>query len=815
MKSNRRRTSRNTLPHNAFAKFFSWMRTNRWALLLITLIVLLFYHPVLKGQAPFPGDLLVGRYAPYDTNSYFGIAPGGVPNKGQGFDVIRILYPWKEFAVKSLARGELPFWNPYSFSGNPLLANFQSGVFYPFNILFFFLPLFSAWTIYIIAQSFLVFLFTYLLLREFKLSQSAAFLGGLTSAFSSYRVVWLEYGNMGHTTLWLPLILLLIEKHLRKPQARTALGIILALTLSFVAGYVQSAMYVFFFSLVFFLFRIFSLYQKDRIKKILVSLPFFILPLIIASVQFLPTLEIFFQSARSPYPSGAIVKLLIPLSHLITTFVPDFFGNPATWNYWLTGTYIERVSYIGVIPLFFIFLAFFQKQSRLFWFFAIFAGIIYFLSFNNPVSASLYSLPIPFLNTTVPTRAMTLYCFAAAVCSAFGFDWWQKHKQNRILRPLIFFAGMYGFFWLLLFLFPNIIEGLPEHSNIAKRNLLLPSAIMISLVLLLIAATRASWKKIIVILLCVLSIFDLFYFFRKITPFSPQEFFYPKTDVMQEVRRIQGIDRSWGYGSGAIDTIFQTHEEVFSTEGYDPLFIKQYGELVATSSNGKIPQILIRTDVDIAPGYGSKDLRENPYRQRILNLLGVKYILHKIDVDTKNPDTQTFPKEKYSLVWQKAPWQIYRNHEAVPRIFLTSDYRVIKDKQQIINTLLNPKFAIAKTILLQESPGIKPSSKAHPLPKLESYKNNSITIKTYAKEETLLFLSDNYYSGWKAKVDNTETKIYRADYAFRAVKVPAGNHRVVFYFDSKVFKYAMILSCLGIFLTLLFVLFNKRLYGAR
>lgn len=52
-------------------------------------------------------------------------------------DAIRQIYPWKELAVSMIKEGQLPLWNPYAFSGTPLLANIQTAVFYPLNILFF------------------------------------------------------------------------------------------------------------------------------------------------------------------------------------------------------------------------------------------------------------------------------------------------------------------------------------------------------------------------------------------------------------------------------------------------------------------------------------------------------------------------------------------------------------------------------------------------------------------------------------------------------------------------------------------------------
>ena len=41
-------------------------------------------------------------------------------------------------------------------------------------------------------------------------------------------------------------------------------------------------------------------------------------------------------------------------------------------------------------------------------------------------------------------------------------------------------------------------------------------------------------------------------------------------------------------------------------------------------------------------------------------------------------------------------------------------------------------------------------------------------------------LSDAFYLGWEATVDGTPVKIYRADYAFRAVPLAAGTHLVHF-----------------------------------
>jgi flagellar biosynthesis protein FliP len=179
-----------------------------WPFILITIVVLVFFYPIFKGQIPFPGDLLVNTN-PYRAQSFLGFAPNGYPNKAQGQDVISEIYPWRYFSVNQLKQGNIPFWNPYNFSGNPQLADFQTAVFYPLNFLYFLLPFNFSWTLIIMFQPFLAALFMYLFLRKgVGLKDFPAVIGGIAFGFSSYMTVWLEYGNIGSTILWLPLVLL-------------------------------------------------------------------------------------------------------------------------------------------------------------------------------------------------------------------------------------------------------------------------------------------------------------------------------------------------------------------------------------------------------------------------------------------------------------------------------------------------------------------------------------------------------------------------------------------------------------------------------
>ncbi|MEX2007779.1 MAG: YfhO family protein, partial [Candidatus Levyibacteriota bacterium] len=501
-------------------------------LFLILTAVLIFFFPIFKGQIPFPGDLLVNFYEPYKAYPVLGYQPGAVPSKDQGADVVRHMFPWKSFTIESLKQGEIPFWNPHNFSGNPLMANFQSGVFYPINAIFFLLPFLNAWTIYIILSPILAAFFMFLFLREIKLSKLAGSFGGLVFAFSSYMVVWMEYGNINHTFLWLPLGIYFSEKIIKESNLKYNLYLVLALSVSILAGYVQGYFYA--VSVIFIYFAAKSFLHKTlTLKKIAVFSVTLIFPIALASLQILPTKELFEGSTRTSYSLPQIKELLNPWWYTVTVFAPNFFGNPATHNHWFYGTYIERVSYIGLIPFvlsIYGFLNFRKRKETLI--FGVIGLASFILSIDLLVTGYLFQIPIPVISTTVPTRMLCIFQFCAAVLAAIGLEQLKdKYNKRSLIYTIILLFSLLVLSWGFVFLGPNMLHMDPDKIAVTQRNLIIPTGLLVSF-----TAFCYLWFKkfkFAIILIFALTLFDLFYFFHKITPFSPKEFIYPETPVIE------------------------------------------------------------------------------------------------------------------------------------------------------------------------------------------------------------------------------------------------------------------------------------------
>lgn len=751
-------------------------------LFFLGVTALFFYKFFLLGKIPFPGELLVSEYGPWKSDSYLGYGPGTMPSKLQYFDTLRQIYPWKTFALDQLNDRSFPLWNPHNFSGQPLLANSQSAVFYPLNIFYFIFSQPIAWTILVVSQPFLTLIFTYFYAKEIKVSREGAILASTAFTYSLFNSVFLEYNTIGHVVLWLPLLLLAIEKILTIGNAKQLVwwsGIfVFAFTSAVLAGHLQIWGFAVGFAVLYALFR------GSKLRRLTALGLLTLLALGISAIQLLPTLELIQNSARTSQEYNFLIEnLLLQLRDLVLFLSPDFFGNPVTRNYLLADSYPGNAVYIGLIPLVFalgfvVWRAENLRKIRKSWhfsFFALGAGILLVLFTRWPLTEFFYSINIPFFSTGSPTNAIFLLSFCLSILAGFGLDNWMKRGQSNtlLIYIIIVLLGVLGGFAVW-----GRLGGLGE-AGFNFKSFLYSAAILAGLGVLLFLV-KFGGKKPAVWLVIFLTILDLFYFFNKFNPFVEQELVFPEIKIFSWLKSNAGIYRFWGYGTAAVEANFATQYGLYSIDGYDPLYPGRYGEFIQASKEGRILTGFsnrTRTDAVLASGFGETDLMDNRYRLKILDLLGVKYVLDRVE----NGSTEkTFPKERFKMVYDQDGWRIFENLKVLPRAFLVSDYRIFHGKEEFEKIFFDKDFNLREMILLEKEPVLK-IGKTGGTRKIKEikYAPNKIELEVETDSNGLLFLSDTYFPGWKAYVDNRETEIFRANYAFRAVLVSKGEHKVV------------------------------------
>lgn len=785
---------------------------------------------VLEGKILFPSNLLASFYSPWSTTTFPGWGRG-IPNKPiGGNDQVRLFYPGRTVTNEAIKQGRVPLWNPYIFSGSPHLANFQSAVFYPLNILYLILPQITAWSLLVVVPFILAFIFMYAFLRTLECIKSASIIGAIAFAFCGFLATWTqENAAVGQAALWLPLMMYGVEKTMRSQKLRYVLVTSFAMSCSFLGGFYQITFYAWVTAAAYGLFLILSA-KNSLLRKFLFLILTLLLSLGLCAIQLIPSIEAFFDSPRGFTSVWYLFdQYLLPLSHLIRTIFPDITGNPGVYNYFGPGFYHETVLYVGIIPLLFALFATVQLYKRPKVSFFIGLTIVTIgLTIKSPFTLWFFKLPLPLISGFLPSRIFYITSFALAVLSAFGVSEYLKQPSHQKIRVLGWVCLAVGIFMLTPFL--SIAASWFEKGTLAEfgssiinatkvrrlshaqiivvlKNMVLSWGLLISTLIL----TRLyKLKKIIGFSLILLTAISQFYFLNKYAVVGYRQFLYPEHFIFsflsaktkEEPNRFLALGRPI-MGNVAVD------KHIYTPEGLDAIFPYRYAQLIqSTKEEGRLIKDVPRIEVTLSELSEPDSMIDDQRRFRLLSLLGVKYLFYYLEEPLKENDLlHKFPSSFFQQLWQRENWYAYENLKVLSRAFLVSDYVVRGNPQSILDEFFADNFDPAKTVILEEKlpDKIKFDSikKNSGIVSILTYQPEYVKIKTVSEKAEILFLSDNYSPGWNAFVDSVPTKVYRADYTFRAVFVPAGTHIVTFSYNPKSFQIGLTITSMT--LTILFV----------
>ena len=781
-------------------------KQNSIALVLILLIVgILFHKSIIKGYVPFPGDVLLSSFKPWQVTSYDGYVAGSIPNKAQYPDVIRQLYPWRIEAIRQWREGAVPLWNPYNFSGQPLLANFQSAALYPLNSLFLIFSKESAWTILVALQPFLALLFTYLYLRLIRVSVLASLFGAVSYGISGFMTVWLEYNTVGHIMAWLPLQTLSIELISQK-NSRSLWGYILltlSVALSLLAGHPQVALYAIFFATIYGAFRL-----KGRAKiwaGISVGLGFGL-----SAAQLIPGFELISVSARTNHTYEQMMRAnLIQPWQTLMMFFPNLFGNPVSRTYWLSDTYVGKVTSIGLVPLFFLLSALRLRENTIVRFYVIAIIVIGLFITVNPVTALLYRFPLPVISSSSPTLMVFLLSFCMATLASFGVDGWTRepHSLKKLaVRSTQVLAGIAAVAAVFI-----VISGLKAHATVAIRALVYAAAFSAATLTGFYIAIRN--KNLMIPMLWVLLFvhtMDLSYAFFKFNPFVPVSYMYPPHAVSEYLSKQKVPERFWGYGTAAIDANIATYVRIYSPDGYDPLYPKWYGEFIGAAKNGQLIRTFTnstRSDAAIASGFGETDFQSNRFRRQILRALGVSTILDRVENGTTE---KTFPPGKYMLT-PVSDWRVFTDVESPLIVRIAGLSTIARTKEEFERAFFHPSFDPSSQVIYYD-PSPPPLSGTGSVT-VTAYTSNTVEASTDTQGTTMMVVANTYYPGWRAYIDGQPASLSRVNWTMNGVALPEGKHTVTLRYEPSSFQIGVWVSALSALLFAGMVIAQRKNYS--
>jgi hypothetical protein len=117
-------------------------------------------------------------------------------------------FPLRVLSGRNLLHGHLPLWNPYLWSGTPLLGGLNAGSAYPTTLAFVVLPPVGAWVVGLVAVYWAGSLGVYALVRQLGVRPLAALLAGLTYAYAGAMAGQMVHLGVVQGMGWMPWLLL-------------------------------------------------------------------------------------------------------------------------------------------------------------------------------------------------------------------------------------------------------------------------------------------------------------------------------------------------------------------------------------------------------------------------------------------------------------------------------------------------------------------------------------------------------------------------------------------------------------------------------
>jgi hypothetical protein len=688
-----------------------------------------------------------------------------------------------ESVVRTVGARAWPLWDLYTSFGQPLLANANSQLFYPLTWLNLVVRPWTYFTVYVVVHCLFSGIGLYALCRRLGTSRGGSWVAAALWTASGPLLSLVNLWNHFAGAAWIPWVLLAADRALARGRPVDTLLWGSCLAAQILCGspdmFALTSLLAGGYALRFVRGR--DPGHAQNLRLLGTGLMAAGLAFGISAVQWIPSLDLVRQSARSSLPEDMRAAWSLHPANLLQIVMPLAWDHPAIAADQRAALFEGREPllsslYLGMpaVGLVAAALARRPRPAAVFFAVAAVASAVIAMGYHAPVyDLAMRALP-PLKMLRYPSKAIIVAALGWAVLAGQGFDSWSEAEKGlrvwriRVLGPLVVVVAL-GFSFAIA-MGPGVVRAVGLSAALAAA---------VSILALNHRGGRRAALGV-----AALVVADLVVANQGLNPTAPRDFFKFRPPVLASVSQGDGR-RLYVYDYVAVPGLSRRHlgrdapYRMFLPPG-TPKWAEAWGMrsyLAGTFAGGhglygSYSEDIVRIHprpLTVLTG-ALLEADDTPFQLRLLRMGAVSEVLalHSPRLDGLAP-AGTFP----GLFPE--PVRLFHVRDPLPRAYVVSGARVA-DGPSAMAAIADPAFDPAREVVLSEGSPAPISSTFSGTVRILSLRPNDLRLDAELSEPGYLVLVDAYNPGWRATVDGEDVPVLRANMAFRAVSVGAGRH---------------------------------------
>jgi hypothetical protein len=730
-------------------------------------------------------------------------------------------YPLAHYQRECFWRGELPLWNPYNNCGVPFLAQWNTMPLYPLALVYLLLPLNWSLSVFCLLHLFLAGMGMYFLAWRWTGSGCAGAVAGVVFAFNGLSLNLLMWPSHIATLGWMPWVVLSVERAWQEGGRRLVVAALVG-ALQMLAGGPETILLTWLL-----LLGLWTLewvrglaaggqataraqsyleipagraredaHPPGQLQLVVRFASVVLLVAGLAAVQLLPFLDLVAHSQREQ--GYADTRWSMPSWGWANFLVPMLFGSR-----WEKGVFFQYDQgwtssyYLGMGALLLALLALWIARGRRVWLLSLAAILGLFLAMGDRSfvyrwarhwvpQLGMITYPVKFV-LTIGFAAPLLagFAFAPLLCSAKEGLRPRGRKVVLLGTALLLLIGVI-LLWAWRFPFATDDVAATVRNGLSRAAFLAGAVVLLAAIA---SATKPGHQQVLSLLLVALLWLDVQTHMPPQNPTAPRWIYEPdlaRAKLAMQPQPALGTSRAMV--SPAAEKQFM---QVITSDPKDNFLAKRMGYFADCNLLDAVPKVngffslYPRECGELASVlYGSTNL----YLECLADFMSVSQI--------------TAPGQFFD-------WTPRRSFLPM----LTAGQRpVYLDDTNALLTLVRPGFDTRRSVILPPEDKLSVSVTNQTAARIAPGRLTAqrIELEVEAEQASLVVFSQTYYHPWHAYIDGEPGRLLRANYAFQAMEIPAGRHRVRLVYRDRAFYLGTAVSILAVSLCTLIWLRSRR-----